>query len=134
LLAADKGRAGESYLLGGENVSMKELAHAVQRVAFGRERWVMIVPGPILSCVAWLATAVANGWTHRAPEVTPEAVRCGALGGRADITKARTELGLTTRPLEDSIRDALSFWVAREGFFTSGSRKRLQRRLEECVQ
>jgi dihydroflavonol-4-reductase len=129
LLAAEKGRAGENYLLGGTNVSMSELVRVVQNLAFGRPGGVLTMPRPALAGIAHVAALVANHATHRPPQLTPEAVRAGAMGGRADWSKARAELGLEARALEESIRDALLWWACRDGYFRESARKRIIKRL-----
>jgi dihydroflavonol-4-reductase len=114
LLAEERGRAGESYLLGGENVSMIELAKAALAEA-GLDKPIVRVSHRL----AWLAALplwlVSTRVLRRAPLFSPSAARIAALGLRADATKARRELGLEARPLRESVRDAVA-WFVSEGY------------------
>jgi nucleoside-diphosphate-sugar epimerase len=47
------------------------------------------------------------------PRFTPDAVRLLRMGRRADITKARTELGYEPTPVESAIREAYDDFVRR---------------------
>ncbi len=109
VLAAERGRKGESYLLGARDASLRELAH-LAHAALGRRRPVIEVPIPLARLGARAALAWTQRVSHRAPLVTPAAVEVSALGLRASCDKARRELGAPTRPLEESVRDALGWW------------------------
>ena len=61
----------------------------------------------------------------RPPLLTPDSVRIGKKGLRADCSKAREELGLPQTPLKEAIRAAM-VWFARNGYIHS---KRIRRRL-----
>ncbi len=109
VLAAERGRTGESYLLGARDASLRELAEIAHAV-LGRQRPVIEVPIPLARLGARVALAWTERVSRRAPLVTPAAVEVSALGLRASCDKARTELGAPTRPLEESVRDALRWW------------------------
>jgi dihydroflavonol-4-reductase len=113
LAAAERGTAGETYLLGTRDVELAELAGIAQRAA-GVSR--PIVPAPFFA--ASLAGRAARLWaehTGKAPLLTPEAVRIARLGLRADCAKAARDLGMEPMPLERAVEDAL-VWFAREGY------------------
>lgn len=112
LLAADKGRTGERYILGGENVALSDLLRLLEQVS-GRRMPSRTVPG-------WLALMAAAGaewiadWTGRAPVATREGVMLALRSGPFDSQKARRELGYTTRPLQNTVRDAVA-WLRAVG-------------------
>ncbi len=109
VLAAEKGRRGETYLLGTADLSMEKIARLALRAAGKRK--------PILVAQMGVASAAAHGmklWadrvTHRPPLFTPAAIRIARRGLRADCTKARDELGMPQTPIEIAVNDALEWW------------------------
>jgi len=113
LLAAERGRAGRSYLLGGGDLALDRLAREALAVV-GMRRPVVRVPHG----AARLGGRVAARWaglSGRPPLVTPEAAAISRLGLAADCSRAVGELGLPQRPIAESLRDAL-VWFAREGY------------------
>ncbi len=113
-LAAERGVAGRSYMLGHRDLSGAELAHMALRVT-GRSRPVVEIP----HAAALLAGHAALAWTervsHRAPLLTPAVARIGSLGLAADCGRAVRELGMPQTPIEDALRDAIGWWT-REGY------------------
>lgn len=113
IAAMERGRRGEGYLVGGRWASIAEIGALVAAATGGRPPWVALPMG--------IARAVAplGGWVQarlgQEPTFTPEAMYALARGSRhVDVTKARTELGHTPRPLEDTVRDTLD-WFRRAG-------------------
>jgi dihydroflavonol-4-reductase len=109
LLAARVGKRGESYLLGGEDYSLRDLAKKALRT-LGIVRPVLTVPFASADAAAYAALAYTGRVSRRAPPITPASVRIARLGLSADCTKAREELGLRMRPIEESLRDAFAYW------------------------
>jgi dihydroflavonol-4-reductase len=109
LLAAERGRRGESYLLGGDDYSLADLARRALAV-LGRRRPIVEVPLAAARVAARAAVAVAAR-TRSAPLLTPEAIAIAALGLAADCTKARRELGLASPPIERALADAFAWWA-----------------------
>jgi dihydroflavonol-4-reductase len=119
LLAAERGRRGQAYLLGQENVALPDLVSRWLTLA-GQEKQVVEVPTRVLLRAARAAEALAR-LTRRPPPFTRAAVRIAQLGLRADCGKARRELGLPGRPLEVSLGDALG-WFRAQGAARGGRR------------
>ena len=118
LLAADRGARGESYLLGQENLRFAEIVRRLLAVA-GQRKPVVELPTRLLDVPARAALAAAR-LTRRAPLITPAVLKIARLGLRADCSRARRELGLPTRPLDETLRDALAWfraagWVSAAG-------------------
>lgn len=120
LLAAERGRRGETYLLGHRDLWMHELAR-IALETIGEDKPVVVAPFAAASLAARALRAVSEHVTRRPPLFTPEAVRIARLGLRADCTKAVRELGLPQSPIETAVRDALA-WLDREGLLRSRRR------------
>ncbi len=114
LLAAERGKPGETYLLGAEDVELEALAHRMLAVAGLRKR-VVVVPFRVAQLAGHAALFVADRVTRRAPLLTPAAVAIARLGLAADCSKAERELGFSPRPLDEALRDACA-WFRKEGY------------------
>lgn len=115
LLAYEKGKTGESYILGGENFTHYDLMRRLQRIT-GIRRRLITVPPDFLKPLAYAWVALAErGLTKRAPFTTPVEIEISNAGLIADASKARRELGLPTRPIEESIKDAMA-WFTQHGY------------------
>ena len=98
ILAAEHGRSGERYILGGENMSLKQLAGTLDRIT-GRRAVKAWIPGA-LALAAGIATEwIANTVTGRMPVATAEGVRLALRSAPLDSSKARAELGYAPRPI-----------------------------------
>lgn len=116
LLALEKGRTGESYILGGENYTHPDIVRRLQRIAGIHRRMVVIQPEwlrPMAKLGVWLAEHV----THKAPFTTEVELEIARKGLVTDASKARRELGLQVRPIEETIHDAL-LWFIEHGYIT----------------
>jgi dihydroflavonol-4-reductase len=118
LLAAERGRRGECYLLGNVDLSLVELARRAH-ARFGLRRAVVRVPFAAARVAAQLAVAAA-AVTGRAPTITPAAVAIAELGLAADCDKAVRELGLPQTPIDEALHDAL-VWFADHGYLPPGA-------------
>jgi dihydroflavonol-4-reductase len=114
VLAAERGRAGESYLLGNVDLELAELARLAHRV-LGKRRPIVVAP----LAAARAAARGALWWSERIsgkpPLFTPASVAIADLELRADCSKAVRELGLPQTPIETALRDALE-WFTRHGY------------------
>jgi dihydroflavonol-4-reductase len=114
LLAAERGRPGESYLLGAENVALADLARRTLAIA-GLRKPVLVAPFAVAELGARAALLWADRVARKAPLFTPQAVAIARLGLAADCSKAERELGFSPRPLDEALRDAL-VWFTRHGY------------------
>ena len=104
LLAAEKGRTGESYLLTGGRMSVRELMRVLGDEA-GRRPPRLVLSLPVAAAIARFAPA----WekiTGRRALLTPYAVHTISIDFEIRDRKAREELGFTSMPVEQSLRDA----------------------------
>jgi nucleoside-diphosphate-sugar epimerase len=112
-LAMDKGRPGQKYIFSTAFQTVDELMTIYEGVT-GRRRPRLRLPGPVMS---GLAEAVNCFVMRLAPDVeprfTPGAVRILRMHRRADIAKARTELGYQPGSIENAVREAYEDFVRR---------------------
>ena len=111
ILAAERGRVGEKYILGNRNLSLTEIFRMLAGIA-GLAAPRFRVPYP----VAWLAAASMEGWARVAggePRVPLTAVRMARKRMYFEASKAVQELGLSQTPVEEALRDAVEWFVAR---------------------
>ncbi len=108
LAAAERGRPGERYLLGGEWRSLFDLARDVEQASgVPAPRW--LVP----MWLARLAAPFAETWSraaHRRPRFTPEALLALRNHRFVRHDKARRELDYHPRPLTETIRDTVTWF------------------------
>jgi dihydroflavonol-4-reductase len=105
VLAFERGKAGERYLLGGEDMSIRDVFTAVARAA-GLSAPRIGVPWSVAYAAA-LAADLALRPLGREPELLLlDEVRSGRLPHLFDDTKARAELGYTSRPAPEALAEA----------------------------
>jgi dihydroflavonol-4-reductase len=105
LLAAERGRDGERYILSDRHVTLRELARTVVRVA-GRGRVPLVLPVPVARAVAAAGDALAAR-TGITPLVSRGQLDFLLWNAAPDSTRAQEELGWEPTPLEDGIRSSL---------------------------
>jgi dihydroflavonol-4-reductase len=114
VLAGDRGKAGERYILGGENVAMRDLLRTLERLS-GRKMPKRTVPAALA-----LLTGTVSGWladhvTHRPPAATREAVLLALRSAPFDSAKAKRELGYRPRPIEQALTEVVEAFKRRHG-------------------
>jgi dihydroflavonol-4-reductase len=114
LLAAERGRRGRRYILGGENVRMPEFLRRLAGVAALRPRALPVLPVAGL----WLAAVIAEGrarcMSGREPYPAFQHVRMNRYDWFCTSERAERELGYRARPLEETLRDT-HLWFAERG-------------------
>jgi dihydroflavonol-4-reductase len=106
--ALERGRTGERYILGGENVTLRQLAELVL-AALGRRRTVVTIPNPLLRAITHAATRLRISLPFN-PDVVPYATRYWYV----DSSKARRELGVSFRPARETIQSTVA-WLQQAG-------------------
>jgi dihydroflavonol-4-reductase len=113
LAAAENGRIGERYILGGENMALAEiLAEVAQTV--GRRPPRLRVPHSVLFPVA-VGAELAARVTGREPFITLDGVRMSRKKMYFSSEKASRELGYRSRPAREAIADAVG-WFRDNGY------------------
>jgi len=114
LRAEEKGRSGERYILGDHNISFEDFARLVAKlggVTISERR----IPTPLILGLSWMAEQIADRWTHKSPPTTYRTMQYAVRKAYFDVTRARTELGLESTPLEQTIARAIE-WYRDNGF------------------
>ena len=113
VLAEEKGRAGERYILTGHDVTLRDLAARIARIA-GVKVPKIAVPralgGPIAAAMDWGARA-----RNTEPLVTEKEARFTSASPHFSNDKAVRELGLRVRPLDDTLARAIE-WFRANGY------------------
>ena len=108
LVAMEKGRAGERYLVTGRSTSIRELAQTAQAVTgsappfFSSPLWAARLSAPMMEVIAKVFKSP--------PIYTRESIQVLGDNDDFDISKARTELGHDPRPLEESLHAAYDWF------------------------
>jgi len=113
ILAAQKGRIGERYLFGNQNMTVSEYFNLIAEVAGVRPPRIKI-PYHAAVAMGHLFEAVAY-FTKKPPVVTASEVRIGKLQEWYDCSKAVNELGLPRTPVRQAIEKALN-WFTGNGY------------------
>ncbi len=114
LLALEKGHVGRSYILGGQNVSLKQMLAVIAELA-GRKAPRVRLPREPLFPLAYLVEAVAS-LTGKEPFLTRDALRMAGHHMFFTSARAENELGYRARPHREALEDALA-WYRASGYF-----------------
>jgi dihydroflavonol-4-reductase len=109
LLAAEHGRIGEKYILGGENLTLELMLQRLAAIS-GLPAPRVKIPYAVAFGFALGAEALARTVTHRAPRASVTEVRMARKKMFFDFTKARAELGYEARPIDDGLARAIEFF------------------------
>ena len=112
LLALDKGRIGERYILGGQDVTLRRMLADIAALA-GRKAPTINLPRGPLYPLASLFEAAAQ-ITGREPMLTRDALTMSKRMMYFTSAKAQAELGYRARPYRLALEDSLR-WFAQEG-------------------
>lgn len=113
LLAFERGRVGERYVLGGEDMTLGEILATVARLVGRRAPRLRLRHGWLLP-FAYLTQAWGRV-TRREPRLTVDGLRMAKKYMYFSSDKARRELGYTARPAETALSDAIA-WFRAHGY------------------
>lgn len=117
LLAAERGRPGQRYILGGANLTLKELLDALSRLTG--------IPAPrfrfphALALVAGYFDRGVSRLLGREPQIRLEGVRMARHKMFVDCAKAGRELGFRPGPVEAALERAVR-WYEENGYVRNG--------------
>jgi dihydroflavonol-4-reductase len=113
LLACEHGRPGERYILGSENLTLKQILTRLAAITGGQApRW------RIPHAVAYAAGLASTGWaniTGREPRVPIDAVKMARKKVFVSMDKAKRELGYNPEPVDGALKRAVE-WFRANGY------------------
>ena len=117
VLAADRGRVGERYILGGRNLTLKQMLDILSFTC-GRPspRWK--IPYAVAYAAGWVDMGVSR-LLNREPQIPLEGVRMARHKMFVDASKAERELGFAPGPIEAALHRAVS-WYEANGYVAAG--------------
>jgi len=110
LLAADRGAVGERYILGGENLSLKQVLDMLAGFS-GRPAPRVRLPHAV-ALAAGYADAVVSRLLRREPRIPLEGVRMARHSMFVDAGRARRELGFAPGPVAAALERAVRWYQA----------------------
>ncbi len=113
ILAAHKGRIGERYILGNENMSVRDYFGLIGEVS-GVEPPKLKIPYSVAIAMGYMYQFVAS-ITRKPPLITAPGVRIGSKYMAFDSSKAVNELGFPQTPIRTTIEKAVN-WFRENGY------------------
>ena len=113
LLAAERGKVGERYLLGGKNITLKELLDTLSRIT-GLPAPTRQIPHAVALAAAY-GEAAFSRVVGREPRIPVEGVRIARHKMFVNDAKARKELGYESTAVEAALERAVQ-WYAENGY------------------
>jgi dihydroflavonol-4-reductase len=109
ILAWERGRTGERYILGNRNMTLKEMLEMLARVT-GKEPPRLAIPHFIPLAVAYVDEMVLARYFGKTPQVSFYSVRMSQKAMYYDSAKAVRELGLPQSPIEAALERAVKWY------------------------
>ena len=111
--AMHKGRRGEHYILSGEYLSLRDMGELAGQAVGRHVRQIQLPVG--LARAAAVVTPLWYRLSGTTPNLTAESLDIVFGAAKLVNAKARHELGFSTRPLSETVRDQM-YWFAAEGY------------------
>jgi dihydroflavonol-4-reductase len=124
LLAAARGRVGERYILGGQNLTLKEVLAALAQIT-GCPAPRVRLPHAVALAAAY-ADHVVSRLLNREPQIPLEGVRMARHKMFVDCSKAQRELGFAPGPVLAALERAVR-WYEANGYVAGRPAERLAR-------
>ena len=124
LLAAERGRVGQRYILGGCNLTLKEILDTLSRIT-GRRAPRLRLPHAV-ALAAGYADSVVSRVLGREPHIPLEGVRMARHKMFVDCSRAARELGFTAGAVEQALERAVR-WYEENGYIAARRAERLAR-------
>jgi len=121
LLVAEKGKVGERYLLGGENLTLKEMLDTLAKIT-GLRAPMLKIPHGLALGVAYANTAFSR-LVGREPQIPVEGVKIARHMMFVDCARAKRELGFQAGPVAAALERAVR-WYEANGYIAKGRAKR----------
>jgi dihydroflavonol-4-reductase len=114
IAALEKGKSGERYILGGENLTLKQILDKLGKIT-GLSSPRIKLPYVFAFAAGVVDEAITGGLLHREPRATVDTVRMGKKKMFASSDKAERELGWKIVPVEPALRRAVE-WFRGNGY------------------
>jgi dihydroflavonol-4-reductase len=111
VVALERGTTGERYILGGENLTLKQILDRMSAIT-GLPSPTMKVPHAVALAFAFFDENITGKVRGKEPRATVEAVRMGRKYMFASSAKAERELGFRVLPIYNAMRAAIEWFVA----------------------
>jgi dihydroflavonol-4-reductase len=111
VVALDSGTPGERYILGGENLTLKQILDRMSAIT-GLPSPTMKVPHAVAMIFAFFDETITGKIRGKEPRATVEAVRMGRKYMFASSAKAERDLGFRVLPVYNAMRTAIEWFVA----------------------
>src|SRR5271166_3633657 len=110
LLAAERGKVGERYLLGAENLTLKELLDTLAKIT-GLRAPGMKIPHGVALGVAYVESAFSR-LVGKEPQIPVEGVKIAQHKMFVDASRAKRELGFEPGPVAAALERAVRWYQA----------------------
>jgi dihydroflavonol-4-reductase len=111
IYAMEKGKSGERYILGGENLTLKQILDKLGAIS-GLPSPKVKLPYFVAYVAGLVDQTVSGRLLGREPRATVETVRMGKKKMWASSAKAERDLGWNTVPADDALRRAVEWFRA----------------------
>jgi dihydroflavonol-4-reductase len=111
VVALDRGTPGERYILGGENLTLKQILDRMSAIT-GLPSPTMKVPHAVAMVFAFFDESITGKLLGKEPRATVEAVRMGKKMMFASSAKAERDLGFQVLPIYNAMRSAIEWFIA----------------------
>jgi len=122
LLIAEKGKVGERYLLGGENLTLKQMLDTLAKIT-GLRAPILKIPHGLALGVAYANTAFSR-LVGREPGISVEGVKIARHMMFVDCARAERELGFQAGPVVAALERAVR-WYEANGYIAKNRAKRM---------
>jgi dihydroflavonol-4-reductase len=109
--ALERGTPGERYILGGENLTLKQILDRMSAIT-GLPSPTMKVPHAVALAFAFFDENITGKVRGKEPRATVEAVRMGRKVMFASSAKAERDLGFRVLPIYNAMRAAIEWFIA----------------------
>ena len=113
LLALEKGKPGERYILGNKNLSLKALLEELSQLT-GLKAPQQTLPLWLPLTVAWVEETLLSPLGKK-PSIPMDGVKMSKQPMYYDPSKAINELGLPSSPIKNALQDAIN-WFTNNGY------------------
>jgi len=124
VLALERGEVGHQYILGGENLTMREMCGVLSRLT-GIPEPRVVLPARLLMVLGHINEWIADHFTHRTPLVDVESALHAMANRPSDSGKAEKELGYRPSRAHVALAKA-TLWFVENGYCKERFRRRIE--------